>query len=136
MRISDWSSDVCSSDLLRARQAVLDVGDHRLDLALPLLGGMIFGIFRQVAMRARFLDRFHDRGTFNRPQTMKLLRQPSVALSEHWHLFDRSHLNPFVRNRQNCPPPQPGAHIRSEEHTSEIQSLMRKSYPVFTLKKK
>src|SRR3546814_4437776 len=106
MRISDWSSDVCSSDLLRARQAVLDVGDHRLDLALPLLGGMIFGIFRQVAMRARFLARFHDRGTFNRPQTMKLLRQPSVALREPWPLFDRSHL-------------------RSEEHTSELHSLLR-----------
>src|SRR3546814_5508770 len=86
---------------------------------------MIFGIFRQVAMRARFLDRFHDRGTFNRPQTMKLLRQPSVALSEHWHLFDRSHLNPFVRNRQN----------RSDEHTSELQSLMSLSYAVFCLKK-
>src|SRR3546814_6307234 len=30
-------------DHLRARQAVLDVGDHRLDLALPLLGGMKIG---------------------------------------------------------------------------------------------
>ena len=32
----------------------------RLDLALPLLGGMIFGVFRKIAMRARFLDRIDD----------------------------------------------------------------------------
>src|SRR3546814_7987920 len=30
----------------------------------------------------------------------------------------------------------PGAHVRSEEHTSELQSLMRISYAVFRLKKK
>src|SRR3546814_742035 len=48
MRISDWSSDVCSSDL---------------DLALTFLRGVIFGIFRKVAMRARFLDRIDDQGS-------------------------------------------------------------------------
>src|SRR3546814_11881899 len=77
MRISDWSSDVCSSDLraehdlvaakhrrvdhLGARQAVLDIGDHCLDLALPLLGGMVFGIFRQIAVSPSLLDRLDDR---------------------------------------------------------------------------
>ncbi len=34
---------------------------HRLDLALALLGGVIFGVFGKIAMRARFLDRVHDR---------------------------------------------------------------------------
>src|SRR3546814_1333636 len=32
--------------------------------------------------------------------------------------------------------PKPGLSIRSEEHTSELQSLMRISYAVFCLKKK
>src|SRR3546814_8451196 len=35
-----------------------------------------------------------------------------------------------------CPAPFQGASARSEEHTSELQSLMRISYPVFCLKKK
>src|SRR3546814_3907759 len=34
------------------------------------------------------------------------------------------------------PPPQGGGRVRSEEHTSELQSLMRISYAVFCLKKK
>src|SRR3546814_4410650 len=34
------------------------------------------------------------------------------------------------------PAPCPGARRRSEEHTSELQSLMRISYAVFCLKKK
>src|SRR3546814_15284916 len=52
----------------------------------------------------------------------------------------------FARDRQARPPPQslyrtPGSYIRfrnkrSEEHTSELQSLMRISYAVFCLKKK
>jgi hypothetical protein len=53
---------VVGIDHQRAAQPVLDVGDGRLDLALPLLGGMIFGILRQVAVGARFLDRVDDRG--------------------------------------------------------------------------
>src|SRR3546814_2477254 len=36
----------------------------------------------------------------------------------------------------NDPPPRPTSRPRSEEHTSEIQSLMRNSYAVFCLKKK
>src|SRR3546814_7353230 len=40
----------------------------------------------------------------------------------------------WTRNCASCsPPPQP---LRSEEHTSELQSLMRISYAVFCLKKK
>src|SRR3546814_9420909 len=92
MRISDWSSDVCSSDLLK-------VADRRFDLALTFLGGVIFGIFRKIAMRARFLDRIDDQGSLG---------------------LERREL---------------GIH-RSEEHTSELQSLMRISYAVFCLNKK
>src|SRR3546814_9412915 len=44
-------------DDLRARQAILEVADGRLDLTLTFLGGVIFGIFREVAVGARFLDR-------------------------------------------------------------------------------
>src|SRR3546814_2716004 len=46
----------------------------------------------------------------------------------------------LVRHEVADDPPaggvRPGAHARSEEHTSELQSLMRISYAVFCLKKK
>src|SRR3546814_9489610 len=38
--------------------------------------------------------------------------------------------------QRNGPPPEPHESRRSEEHTSELQSLMRISYAVFCLKKK
>src|SRR3546814_10807134 len=89
MRISDWSSDVCSSDLAAGRidglqlrlQLLLRIGDHlaieRIDIVL-----------RQVA---------------DRPQEIAVLRHDVQ---------------------------------RSEEHTSELQPLMRSSYAALCLKKK
>src|SRR3546814_4675241 len=49
------------------------------------------------------------------------------------------HIASFARVRQNPPPrktPTRTSPARSEEHTSELQSLMRNSYAVFCLKKK
>src|SRR3546814_1975111 len=98
MRISDWSSDVCSSDLQRQRNQ--DDGqsecasDHRRE----------------------------------------------VITHCHWPAACRSSARACVQHRHdqvNCAgsggSPCPG---RSEEHTSELQSLMRISYAVFCLKKK
>src|SRR3546814_2630417 len=105
MRISDWSSDVCSSDLLflgninRAAgfRAFVEQRDHQcMGAELRLVVG---GVAR--VERHRKTDGRHGR-----------------TAGEH-------DLDP-VR--------QPGA--RSEEHTSELQSLMRISYAVFCLKKK
>src|SRR3546814_2849951 len=106
MRISDWSSDVCSSDLIGfvQRQRLDDVGEARE--YLPHLGG---------------------HGAID--------------------------LEPGADEQQvGAEPPRPGARHggadaifarliagggdRSEEHTSELQSLMRISYAVFCLKKK
>src|SRR3546814_4652011 len=99
MRISDWSSDVCSSDLLAAQQRI---GCGLVDLAalhqdrLGLVDDRAFGegVFRLVefALEAR-----------------KGLKAPDVKVD---HRF------------------------RSEEHTSELPSLMSISYAFFCLKKK
>src|SRR3546814_1113854 len=95
MRISDWSSDVCSSDLKRT-----DI--DRSQGALPHL--IAFG------------DRIRVHGLHE--------LDSGIARPE---LFRRTVLSgSFVRDRR----------IRSEEHTSELQSLMRISYAVFCLKKK
>src|SRR3546814_2531889 len=108
MRISDWSSDVCSSDLLPHRLLHQRVG-------------------RQVVIvEILFDDRGVRRGEGDRLRpdlrryVGKLLPRPAGGKGD---LAD-------VLN-QRLP-----AIIRSEEHTSELQSLMRISYAVFCLTKK
>src|SRR3546814_6786698 len=97
MRISDWSSDVCSSDLLRRRGHQV-----RHDVSHKLLNGVA------------------------RSQTSHSLFGRRIGPG------DRSP-GPISRlGRRQARGPAG----RSEEHTSELQSLMRISYAVFCLKKK
>src|SRR3546814_5663443 len=105
MRISDWSSDVCSSDLLDPERSSYYV-KRMNSLRIPCrthewLGGLF--------ERAEFLS---DR--------LRMLAWTNVH-------FDGSQCA-FITGLR------PGQ--RSEEHTSELQSLMRISYAVFCLKKK
>src|SRR3546814_1352621 len=107
MRISDWSSDVCSSDLsrgLRRLTFILHVG-FSSERFRYLLGG---GTCGWLGRRRRFL-----RDGFG-----------GLALQRIRQLLDQT---AFGRRRFLR---------RSEEHTSELQSLMRISYAVFCLKKK
>src|SRR6185312_1323186 len=73
-------------DDLRPRDLVLDRRDAALDPTLPLLGGVILGVLRQVAVRARL----GDRGDGVRPllglQTLQFLVEGLVALGGHGHL--------------------------------------------------
>src|SRR3546814_3901390 len=95
MRISDWSSDVCSSDLddgQEVLQNIAAVGIHVLD--------------RQLSCRCHHQIETH------------------VAV----HVAQDRHVVHADRHEDMQP--------RSEEHTSELQSLMRISYAVFCLKKK
>src|SRR3546814_2324585 len=116
MRISDWSSDVCSSDLAgqhtaRGRRESL----HPLRIPprhrgrrdhLPAAGPV--EIWR------------HHRGLAH--------RRAGVGLEA----LDQS---PQFRNRPEHGRHDPSPRLdRSEEHTSELQSLMRISYAVFCLK--
>src|SRR3546814_3961942 len=110
MRISDWSSDVCSSDLgVVCRATSLRPCDrHRLAHG-P--GGL----------RPRHaVERGHPRERLPRG------RYPSGCWSRIW---------PALRGRGARVRP-PCRAPRSEEHTSELQSLMRISYAVFCLNKK
>src|SRR3546814_9477179 len=84
MLISDWSSDVCSSDLLWART-----------------GRFVAGLGNA------------------RPRLWRQFRPQRISRRHRWAAS-------FGR----------GLCTRSEEHTSELQSLMRISYAVFCLKKK
>src|SRR3546814_7645581 len=103
MRISDWSSDVCSSDLVR--------GGRRRALA-PRDDFSAGEIARERDVSA---------GSRRRPS-----RSRSTAVASR----ARSALRPVARRDRAR------LHRRSEEYTSELQSLMRISYAVFCLKTK
>src|SRR3546814_4123730 len=112
MRISDWSSDVCSSDLPHVDHHGADPG---ADVALP----------------ARVVAERHQRGGG------AAARHLALAFCDYPKSVQRAHpLDPgaaAVRRHVGCHGPLAA---RSEEHTSELQSLMRISYAVFCLNKK
>src|SRR3546814_8020365 len=111
MRISDWSSDVCSSDLLRTIGAKSPTS---CKVALRLLA--------HGAEQRDFTDE------------MRL----EYAIAAHMaasHDFIEG-VRALLIEKDNAPVWQPAHPERSEEHTSELQSLMRISYAVFCLKKK
>src|SRR3546814_5711881 len=112
MRISDWSSDVCSSDLGQIDTHVL-VDRRAIDIDVDLL-----------RMRGEGIEATGDAIIEPRAQ-----RHDQIGLV-HRHIgLERAvhpeHAEPLFRGGG-----------RSEEHTSELQSLMRTSYAVFCLKKK
>src|SRR3546814_9685540 len=124
MRISDWSSDVCSSDLWGNVDCVIQMGapkgssrllqrigraNHRLDTpseAILIPGNRFEYLEARAALDAVEAGE-RDTDDF-RPGSLDVLAQHVMGLA--------------------C--------ARSEEHTSELQSLMRISYAVFCLKKK
>src|SRR3546814_9346740 len=108
MRISDWSSDVCSSDLASTLSRLDNIED-----------------WRSAAFRRS------GRLPISPPRSGKCLASKRLG--------DILRLEPFriptsPRTLGSKRPPDPT--YRSEEHTSELQSLMRISDDVFCLKKK
>src|SRR3546814_10512027 len=102
MRISDWSSDVCSSDLaLRHEFTGLAEAMRAAVNVETVAGPSIENMVDQIADRAEdALDATRKNADITRVQVVDSFRD-----------------------------------MRSEEHTSELQSLMRISYAVFCLKK-
>src|SRR3546814_5016951 len=121
MLISDWSSDVCSSDLfwqpVRIGQQPFGLAGH-----VALLQ-MVDQTCRLVVLG--FGDRHQDARLGDPAEIILDRRLP--ARRDHIET-DRTRQHMAVRD-----PPLDA--MRSEEHTSELQSLMRISYAVFCLKK-
>src|SRR3546814_5620164 len=125
MRISDWSSDVCSSDLpeetltqglhgsLRdPRRKVTDAWRRGLKELTAKTPGLIIGqptIDLAAATHALFTARIQWAIASDDNSPGQALKRDSIK-TNHWY--------------------------RSEEHTSELQSLMSTQYAVFRLKKK
>src|SRR3546814_7074100 len=103
MRISDWSSDVCSSDLIIVflqswRAAIIPI------VAIPV---SLIGTFAVLAGLGYSLNTL---SMFGLVLAIGIVVDDAIVVVENVE--------------------------RSEEHTSELQSLMRISYAVFCLKKK
>src|SRR3546814_2282507 len=117
MRISDWSSDVCSSDLFeyqaaswdKPRRVIAKIEWHPGEL-FPKVGFIVTNLPMEPDWVVRF---YNQRGTAEQ------------------HIKEGKYA--FRWTRLSC---RTFRHNRSEEHTSELQSLMRISYPVFCLNKK
>src|SRR3546814_8137889 len=121
MRISDWSSDVCSSDL--EIKTLLDKSPPETAVPLPGTPWEVVPVQGRAPMayvsaaaspNIEALSLYCEGG---KPYMAMLLNKPSAdnAMTMTWNFSGR---------------------LKSEEHTSELQSLMRISYAVFCLKKK
>src|SRR3546814_3767469 len=126
MRISDWSSDVCSSDLGEYGNALVPW----LYFVLGVGGAFLFysGNLLWIESRRKRRQQAQGRAQVNMARaTVGICIGFCVAVSAA-----------FVAAQafEALAPARVDAGIRSEEHTSELQSLMRISYAVFCLKKK
>src|SRR3546814_3294578 len=142
MRISDWSSDVCSSDLIQLEQ-------NRVDLIFEINEGPLTGV-----SSIRFIGnrRFSDSRLKEEIQTKETAWYRFLSSDDSYDpdrlTFDREKLRKFylskgyadfrvinaaaelLPNRENFIITftiEEGRPYRSEEHTSELQSLMRPS---------
>src|SRR3546814_5533589 len=122
MRISDWSSDVCSSDLRSGRPAIANLrqrgATHRTCDNLSSQRRQKLAETRHPRSGRTAIANLRQRGAIHRTcDNLSSQRRQKLAETRH---------------------PRSGrtAIARSEEHTSELQSLMRNSYAVSCLKKK
>src|SRR3546814_5003542 len=128
MRISDWSSDVCSSDLWSASARSVDPADPRPQ-ARQLRLDVLVAAVQVVDAVDGGLARCHQPRQHQRRRCAQVGRHHRRAAERFHPAHDRGvPLDADVRAQAQ--------QFRSEEHTSELQSLMRISYAVFCLKKK
>src|SRR3546814_6678374 len=177
MRISDWSSDVCSSDLAAASEADEAITLARyaeqayLDYAVSVVRGRALPDVGdgQKPVQRRILYAMQDMGLGPGAKPVKSARVVGDVLGKYHPLGDQAAYDAMVRMARDFSLRYPliDGHgnfglrdgdnaaamryteerltpfsrllldeLRSEEHTSELQSLMRIPYAVFCLKKK
>src|SRR3546814_1547639 len=111
MRISDWSSDVCSSDLAMWDVQTSNKSSDRVEDIDAEWSPKLTTFYTEL---------FLDPKLFARYKAVYDKRNSSGLDAQQIRIVERSY----------------DEMVRSEEHTSELQSLMRISYAVFCLKKK
>src|SRR3546814_8451912 len=131
MRIIDWISDVCSSDLKNSR--IVETLAAAGSFFVPNARRTSASISVPLAFFAAFVTPF---------SLACLTAASSLTSSEEYHTGNSVWTVPIAIVICPAPVSLPAApasqahRVRSEEHTSELRSLMRISYAVFCLKKK
>src|SRR3546814_3727808 len=126
MRISDWSSDVCSSDLIdafNARKATLDkelqTKATEIQNAQKTAGANSATLQPKIeAFQKRRAEIQQELATLGRPIALAQAYVEEQVSSKMGDALKSA----MTKNKVD---------LRSEEHTSELQSLMRISYAVF-----
>src|SRR3546814_7239239 len=139
MRISDWSSDVCSSDLA-VLQVIADFTGLNI-ITSDTVGGNLTLRLKDVpwdqaldiVMQAKGLAMRKNGTVIWIAPRDELLTKEKLELEQRAQIADLEPVRTetFQLNYQKAE-----AFKRSEEHTSELPSLMRISYAVFCLTKK
>src|SRR3546814_4375563 len=126
MRISDWSSDVCSSDLVDGGNIIVNGRKIRLtqERDPANLKWDEAGVDVVIESTGLFLTKETAQKHLDAGAKKVILSAPSKDDTPMfvYGVNDKSYNGEAI--------------IRSEEHTSELQSLMRNSYAVFSFKKK
>src|SRR3546814_7221445 len=125
MRISDWSSDVCSSDLGELQQSYAQ-----------WLSSMGYTDRNLFDVHAAFL--MHSWAIANNGVMTRDSKAAFGAVREELAELQAGADAPRTLSRSDARKQEEAqrfALLRSEEHTSELQSLMRNSYAAFCLKK-
>src|SRR3546814_2391238 len=125
MRISDWSSDVCSSDLTPATS-----GDRATPTTIPTA--------RRVTMSGAVVTIAQEASAITATQANTTADIGSMSTTTGSGLGGASPspdalVTIGTVRAGGCDPGDPRARARPEEHPSELQSLMRTSYAVFCL---
>src|SRR3546814_3672869 len=123
MRISDWSSDVCSSDLFMVRRAHARLFDHRVWIVGIGFLAFASSIILFMVLPQQFqptINSDYSQVKYELPPG-STLEQSENIVRQIGEILDN---NPVVETAFYDV--EDGG--RSEEHTSELQSLMRTSY--------
>src|SRR3546814_10418036 len=113
MRISDWSSDVCSSDLEEKPGIDAEEEDLKDRIERDERSDILIVALCELVPHDHHCDAARETDQDQASHIFRLVREEDDREREHQHRPDD----------------------RSEEHTSELQSLMSISYAVFCLKK-
>src|SRR3546814_4630669 len=115
MRISDWSSDVCSSDLPRGQ------------VTSPKIRAFVDFLVERLSFDSDYMQVLCPDARARCIAAKKAAETATTVNAELARASRQGDAEEKSRDDEG---------VRSEEHTSELQSLMRISYAVFCLKKK
>src|SRR3546814_3757934 len=128
MRISDWSSDVCSSDLMDRRDIRVDLNvcNHRLWSVVEMCQGiqlpakLLESLYDFLFLGSQWIRFFHSQGLLHELLFVDLTQTQFALLLRHvWQVCTQSG-GSIVSTHNTSQSHRNKIHERSEEHTSEL----------------